>query len=99
MGRKLIGYIALLNFVDLVSTICSIEMGFAEELNPLMAHAYSTSPLLFCVAKIAMVSLGLWVGWKNRKMKVVRKALSVVVTVYTALMGWHAAMWFSFVRG
>lgn len=91
--------IVLLNLVDLISTTVAIELGFAEELNPIMASAYAISPIVFAVAKILLVSFGVWVGWINRHMVVARETMSLIATFYTALIGWHAAMWFLFIRG
>lgn len=99
MNKKTIVAILMLNLVDLVSTIASIEIGLAEELNPLMAYAYSVSPALFVLLKVFLVGFGLWIGWKNRQLRLVRRALLWILFVYIGLMGWHASMWFLLIKG
>ena len=56
----------LLNLFDAIMTIAWITTGMACEANPLLADLAHTQPVLFTLAKTALVSLGCILLWRLR---------------------------------
>ena len=85
--------LATLNLFDLISTFMSLQTGFATELNPLMAWAYEASPWFFVFLKLFLTVVALYAAWFVRGLKATGYAVNFLLFVYTALFGWHMAMW------
>ncbi|MFZ5472288.1 MAG: DUF5658 family protein [Myxococcota bacterium] len=80
-----------LNLADGLFTLTFLQLELAEEANPLMRFAYQGSPLLFMVVKLAVVSGGVCLLWKNRDCVAAKGALTVGLTFYAAIIAWHLA--------
>ena len=55
---SVLGFILVLNIIDLVATLYWVLANLATEANPLMSFTFSVSPLTFAVTKITLVSAG-----------------------------------------
>lgn len=72
----------LLNIFDMLGTIFGIESGYAYEVNPVMAAAYSQGIDVFVVLKYFMVSFSLSVFAAGAKHKVIRWMLLPIILIY-----------------
>jgi len=86
----LLGLTLVFNLIDLVSTVTFVTLGYAEEANPLMASLLELGAPVFAAAKIAMVSVGVYVLWRFRHLAVARAGSVAVSAAYGALMLYHA---------
>ena len=59
-------WLLVLNLLDGIFTLVWIEHYGAAELNIMMRDLVETSPLLFMLAKLTLVSLGTAFLWRNR---------------------------------
>lgn len=81
----------VLNLLDGLFTLTFLQLGVAEEANPLMRAAYEHSPLLFMGSKILLVNLGAWMLWANRRTEAARAALSAGVLLYAGIVAYHCS--------
>ncbi len=81
----------LLNVLDGLFTLTYLELGVAEEANPLMRVAYDFSPLGFMGFKLVVVNLGVWVLATHQRSRLARAALSLAVFAYSVIVTWHLA--------
>lgn len=81
----------LLNLVDALCTITWVELRIAWEANPVMAFALSGSPVIFMVAKMALVQLGTWLLVSHQHTRAARVALAFGCALYVGIAAWHAA--------
>ncbi len=81
----------LLNVLDGLFTLTFIELGVAEEANPLMRVAYEVSPLGFMGFKLVVVNLGVWVLATHQESRLARAALNLATFVYAVIVTWHMA--------
>jgi hypothetical protein len=79
----------LLNLADGLFTLTFLQLGLAEELNPLMRMAYHQSPLLFMIVKLSAVSCGVLILWVHRRTRTARLAISLGLLVYVVIACWH----------
>lgn len=83
------GCVVVLNLLDAMFTLVYTRSGVATESNPLMDQVLSASPVLFMIAKLALVSLGVLVLWRLRERRTARFGLVATAGAYTALLGYH----------
>jgi Domain of unknown function (DUF5658) len=81
----------LLNVLDGLFTLTYLELGVAEEANPLMRVAYELSPLGFMGFKLVVVNLGVWVLATHQQSRLARAALNLAVFAYSVIVTWHLA--------
>ena len=81
--------VVILNLVDAIFTIIYIRTGLATESNPLMDKVLMSSPVLFMVAKLALVSFGVLLLWRLRSHRAARFGLFATSTAYTMLLCYH----------
>jgi hypothetical protein len=79
------------NLLDGIFTMAFLQLGVAEEANPLMAWAYEASPLTFMALKLLFVHVGLWVLSRNRVLAAARAAIHLGALLYAALVAYHLA--------
>lgn len=89
----------VLNLLDGLFTLSFLQLGVAEEANPLMRAAYHASPLLFMILKLAVVQLGVWILWAHRHAKTARCALQAGTWMYAAIVAYHLSFLASLVFG
>jgi len=87
--RRILSATLVFNLVDAVLTLWLVTVGAAEEANPLMAAALKTSPLLFMILKMGIVSGGVLYLWSHRGRRLAHVGGLAVFFVYMAVMAWH----------
>ncbi len=80
-----------LNLLDGLFTLFFLQLGVAEELNPIMRVAYEQSPLFFMFAKLVIVNAGLWMLCIHRHLKASRFAIRLGAAVYAVIVVYHLA--------
>lgn len=85
------GAILILNLLDAIFTIGWVQLGAAEEANPLMALPLASGPLAFMVVKLSLVSLCVALLWRLRARPTAIAALYGGATVYTMLLAYHVS--------
>jgi len=83
------GFIVVLNLLDAMFTLAYTGSGLATESNPLMDHVLAASPVLFMLAKLSLVSLGVLVLWRLRDRRAARYGLLGAAGAYTTLLVYH----------
>ncbi|WP_404363794.1 DUF5658 family protein [Corallococcus coralloides] len=81
----------LLNLLDGLFTLLFLQLGVAEELNPVMRVAYEQSPLLFMFSKLLIVNAGLCLLCLHRRLKASRFAIRAGAVVYAIIVVYHLA--------
>ncbi|CAM3530122.1 DUF5658 family protein [Corallococcus sp. BB11-1] len=81
----------MLNLLDGLFTLLFLQLGVAEELNPVMRVAYEQSPLLFMFSKLLIVNAGLCLLCLHRKLKASRIAIRAGAVVYAIIVVYHLA--------
>lgn len=85
--------VVVLSLLDAVATVAWVSAGLATEANPILAPLLHASPLLFVLAKTAVVSLGActlsYLAWQRPRTVVV--ASVALALAYTILACWHVA--------
>lgn len=81
----------MLNLLDGLFTLFFLQLGVAEELNPLMRAAYEQSPLIFMFSKLVIVNAGLWLLCLHRRLKASRIAIRAGAVVYGIIVVYHLA--------
>lgn len=79
-----------LNGADAVFTLFWVHSGYAQEGNPLMEILVLDSPVLFVLAKVALVSLSAIILWRYRNRPTAVVALFMAFGVYYSLALVHA---------
>lgn len=81
----------MLNLMDGLFTLLFLQLGVAEELNPVMRVAYEQSPLLFMFSKLLIVNAGLCLLCLHRRLKASRLAIRAGAVVYAVIVVYHLA--------
>lgn len=81
--------IVVLNLADALFTLVYVKLGHATESNPLMDRVLVHGPVLFMVAKLGLVSLGVALLWRLRDYRAARIGLVATSTAYVLLLGYH----------
>ena len=79
----------VLNLFDGAFTIYWIFSGMATEANPFMAELINRSPVLFIVGKLALVFLGSYLLWHQRRRAMSVVALFLVFMIYYFVLIYH----------
>ena len=79
----------VLNLADGVFTLTFLQLGIAQEANPLMRLAYESSPLGFMLLKLSIVHGGIGLLWLHRSSSAGRLALHAGVLLYAAIVAYH----------
>lgn len=77
------------NLLDAVLTMIWVESGRATEANPLLEPLLSASPVVFVLAKMSLVSLGVLLLWRLRDRVSAAVALVVTAVIYGAVVAYH----------
>ena len=85
------GLVVVLNMLDAVSTLTFVRLGAADEGNPLMDQALSWGPLLFMLAKLALVSLSVHLLWRLRDRWSAVIGLLGAAATYLVICGYHVS--------
>lgn len=90
-GFGICSLILMLNLLDTVMTLAFVQLGLAEEANPLMRLMFQTSPLLFVLLKLSMVQGGILILHYHRRLAVAQHALRGLAAIYVALVSYQLA--------
>jgi Na+/H+ antiporter NhaB len=82
----------VLNLTDGLFTLTFLQLGVAEELNPLMRLAYERSPLLFMAFKLAIVSTGVALLCAHQGHRLASWALRAGAALYALINLYHLAL-------
>ena len=77
------------NLLDGLFTLAYLQLGVAQELNPLMRAAWGLGPIFFMLAKLAVVDGGVLVLCLNRGALLARGAMSAGAVLYAAIVAYH----------
>lgn len=83
------GAVVVLNLIDALFTIVYTHVGMATESNPLMLQVLSASPVVFMLAKLGLVSLGVLLLWRLRHRRSAVAGLVAVSGAYVMLFLYH----------
>ena len=81
--------VLLLNLFDLVATVFFVTAGYAEEANPVMATFLELGAPGFALAKLGLVSAGVWVLWRHRERLLARLGSVGALAVYVGVGIFH----------
>ena len=81
----------VLNLLDGLFTLTYLQLGVAEEANPLMRLAYEVSPLGFMAFKLLVVNAGVLVLAMNHGARLARWAKHLATLAYAVIVTWHLA--------
>jgi hypothetical protein len=81
--------VLILNLLDAIFTIVYTSSGVAVESNPLMSRVLGSSPVLFMIAKLGLVSLGVLLLWRLRDRRAAAFGLIATGTAYATLIAYH----------
>ena len=87
--RRIVLTVIVLNAIDAILTLIWVWRDQATEANPLMAHLVHNNPVLFVIAKMALVALGSVVLWRLRKHKVAVVSIFAIFLVYYWILLYH----------
>jgi len=87
--KVVVAGILFMNLADAAFTIAWTTAGLATEANPLLDHVLARSPVLFMVAKLALVSLGIFLLFRLRKRPLAHTGLYACGCVYVSLLVYH----------
>lgn len=81
--------IVILNLLDAIFTLAYTSAGVATESNPFMQGVLETSPVVFMVTKLALVSLCVMLLWRLGSRRSAVLGLLTAATMYVVLIGYH----------
>ena len=87
--RQLVAAVLVLNLLDGVLTMVWITSGVASEANPFMERLAHEQPVLFMAVKTALVGLGSYVLWKQRKRPAAVVAIFLCFLAYYFVLLYH----------
>lgn len=102
MNRSLLIFLFFANILDAIATDIGLRYGYIEEVNPLIAHVYTNSLMLYYIVKVGGVTLGILLLDKifsspaTQKQKVLSVLLTSASAVYLVVLGIHA-FWISLI--
>lgn len=80
--------VLVLNVLDAIFTLVWVESGLGTEANPVLSGLVA-QPILFMIAKIVAVSLGVSVFWRYLARPISAVAVIVSNTVYLGVCAYH----------
>jgi hypothetical protein len=85
--------ILVLNLLDATFTLAFTTGGMADEANPLMLEVLGRSPVLFMAAKLALVSLGVYLLFRLRfrRRRLALASLLACGGVYAVIIAYHVS--------
>ena len=95
----IIGGVLVLNLLDAGLTVLWVHADLADEANPLIRHLVEEHPIVFVVAKMALVGLGTGLLWMRRHRPAAVVGIFAVFLVYYALLLYHLGFVGHLLRG
>jgi hypothetical protein len=87
--ERILGATLVFNLIDMILTLLVVTTDIAVEANPVMATFLSRSPVEFSLAKLALVSMGVWVLWQHRHRRLAMLGSLAVFTAYLLTIVYH----------
>ena len=87
--RMVVVAVVVLNLLDAVFTLLWVELGIATEANILLTGLLDSSAVAFMVVKLALVSLGVMLLYRQRERRLAVVGLVVCMAAYNALLIYH----------
>src|SRR5688500_6749471 len=84
----------IFNLLDGLFTLVFLQLGVAEEANPLMRLAYACSPLVFMAVKLFVVSLGVLLLSACRPAPPAQWAMAGGAGLYATIVAYHLSFAF-----
>jgi hypothetical protein len=81
--------VVVLNVIDAVLTMLWIDTGMAVEANPFLRELAHDFPVSFVAAKMALVSFGTWLLWRQRRRPLAVIAIFIAFLAYYFLLIHH----------
>jgi hypothetical protein len=81
--------VVILNLLDAIFTMFYTKAGYASEANPLMAVTLASTPVLFVLAKLSLVSLGVLLLWRMRHRTFAAVGLVTSAAAYSLVVVYH----------
>lgn len=81
--------VVVLNQLDAVMTLLWVNLGVADEANVLWARLVHELPLVFVIAKLLVVSVGIGVLYHLRRHRLASVGLGLCAGAYVAVSAWH----------
>ena len=81
--------VVILNLLDAVFTMIYTQSGHASEANPLMAVALASTPVVFVLAKLSLVSLGVLLLWRLRHRTFAAIGIAASAATYALILLYH----------
>ena len=91
--KKKIAFLWVLNLVDAISTTIMVGSGLARELNPIAEMLILHNPIVFFLAKMAVITLCVITLFVFKSRKLVQLTITPLVAIYSALLIWHLILW------
>lgn len=79
----------VLNLLDGLFTLAFLQLGVAQEVNPVMRLAYVAGPGVFMAVKLGVVDLGMLLLALHREYRFARWALSGGAILYAGIVVYH----------
>jgi hypothetical protein len=86
--HTIVAGVLLMNLIDAVLTLWWVRTGFATEANPLLRDIVNEHALLFVMGKLALVSLGTALLWRQREHGL------AVVGIFSAFLTYYFVLLF-----
>ena len=85
--KTILSSVLCMNVVDAVASLIYIKhLKVIEEANPIAEFLMSLGDIPFVISKTLIVSMGVYILWKNRKKKLARLGTYLAFTTYFSLM-------------
>ena len=81
--------VVILNLLDAVFTMIYTNAGYAAEANPLMSVALASTPVVFVLAKLSLVSLGVLLLWRVRHRTFAAVGIAASAATYALIVAYH----------
>jgi hypothetical protein len=81
--------VVILNLLDAIFTVVYTSTGAATESNPMMRGVLASSPVVFMIAKLTLVSLCVFLLWRLGSRLAAGVALLGATAMYAIIIGYH----------
>ena len=80
--------LVVLNIMDASVTLISIDLGIAEEINPIMSFFLEKGKIWFILAKFSGVLFACYIFWRFTAEKTAQLGLKIAVAAYLLLLSY-----------
>ena len=80
--------LVVLNIMDASVTLTCIDLGIAEEVNPIMSFFLEKGKIWFILAKFSGVLFACYIFWRFRTEKTAQIGLIIAITAYLSLFSY-----------